>query len=164
MDSITKLDEHSTTLKWDIRFLRLALEISSWSKDPSTKVGAIAVNTKRQIVSTGYNGFPRGIVDSESRYSDRETKYRYVVHAEMNVIYNACYNGAHLDGATIYATSLPICDKCADGIIQVGIRRAVMIRDVWPEKWTRAWEMTAKKFDEAGISWVFIDKSLIYNK
>jgi len=67
--------------KWDYRFIKLAKEIASWSKDPSTKVGAIAVNDKR-IIATGYNGFPKGIEDSNNRLSDRETKLAFMVHAE----------------------------------------------------------------------------------
>ena len=85
---------------WDARYLDLAENVSSWSKDPSRKIGAVAVGSKGQILSQGYNGFPRGIDDSIERYNDKETKYRYVVHAEMNVVYNATYNGISLDGAT----------------------------------------------------------------
>ena len=60
--------------KWDLRFLELANHISSWSKDPSTKVGCIIVGADREIRSTGFNGFPRGIDDSEERLTDREEK------------------------------------------------------------------------------------------
>ena len=69
--------------KWDIRFLDLAQNISTWSKDPSRKIGCVAVGTNREILAQGYNGFPRGIADLPQRYEDRETKYQYVVHAEM---------------------------------------------------------------------------------
>ena len=87
--------------KWDLRYLKLAEEVSSWSKDPSSKIGAIAVGNKGQVLAQGYNGFPRGVIDKPEYYLDRETKYKYVVHAEMNVIYNATYNGVSLDGATM---------------------------------------------------------------
>ena len=112
--------------KWDIRYLQLAENIASWSKDPSTQIGAIAVGTKGQVLAQGYNGFPRGVEDRVEYYEDRETKYKYVVHAEMNVIYNATYNGVSLDGATLYVTGLPVCSDCAKGVIQVGIKRVVM--------------------------------------
>lgn len=107
--------------KWDKRYLELAREVASWSKDPSKKIGAIAVGSKGQVLSQGYNGFPRGIDDSKRRYEDRAIKYKYVVHAEMNVIYNATYNGISLDGATLYVYGLPVCSECAKGIIQTGI-------------------------------------------
>ena len=79
--------------KWDKRFLRVAQEISTWSKDPSKQIGAVAVNSDRRILATGYNGFPKGIEDSPERYIDRTIKYDLVVHAEMNCIYNATFNG-----------------------------------------------------------------------
>ena len=72
--------------KWDVRFLELADHISSWSKDPSTKVGCIIVGADREIRSTGFNGFPRGIDDSEERLTDREEKYPLICHAEENAI------------------------------------------------------------------------------
>jgi dCMP deaminase len=102
--------------------MAMAKEISSWSKDPNTQVGAVAVGDKGQILSQGYNGFPRGILDRPDRLNDRETKYKFVVHAEMNVIYNATYSGVSLDGAQLYVYGLPVCNECAKGIIQVGIK------------------------------------------
>ena len=145
--------------KWDLRYLQLAKEVSSWSKDPSTQIGAIAVGTKGQVLSQGYNGFPRGIEDRVSYYENRETKYKYVVHAEMNVIYNATYNGVSLDGATLYVTGLPVCSDCAKGIIQVGIRRVVMIEQNVPQKWIESWKTTASMFEQANIDWEFINVS-----
>ena len=88
--------------KWDIRYLELAKQLSTWSKDPSSKIGAVAIGDKGQVLSCGYNGFPRNIVDSGERLNDREQKYNYIVHAEMNVIYNASYNGVSLDNSTVY--------------------------------------------------------------
>ena len=120
--SIDKLKQ----LKWDERYLDLAESISSWSKDPSRKIGAVAVGQKGNVLAQGFNGFPRGISDSSDRYDDRTRKYELVVHAEMNVIYNATYNGVSLDGATLYVHGLPACAECAKGIIQVGIKRVVM--------------------------------------
>jgi dCMP deaminase len=138
---------------WDARYLDLAENVSSWSKDPSRKIGAVAVGSKGQILSQGYNGFPRGIDDSVERYNDKETKYRYVVHAEMNVVYNATYNGISLDGATLYVTGLPVCSECAKGIIQTGVKRVVMRATDVPEKWFVSFATTAKMFNEAGIEW-----------
>ena len=143
--------------KWYLRYLSLAEEVSSWSKDPSTKIGAIAVGSKGQVLSQGYNGFPRGIEDTISHYEDRETKYKYVVHAEMNVIYNATYNGVSLDGSTLYVTGLPVCSDCAKGVIQVGIKRVVMKEQEIPLKWVKSWKVTAGMFDQAMIDWEFIN-------
>lgn len=106
--------------------MQLAKEAASWSKDPSTKIGAVCIGSKGQVLSTGYNGFPRGIDDSLTRYYDRELKYKMVVHAEMNAIFNATYNGVSLDGSTMYVHGLPVCSDCAKGIIQVGVKRIVM--------------------------------------
>ena len=67
--------------KWDIRYMELARQISTWSKDPSKKIGAVVVSKTGQVLAQGYNGFPRGVTDSKERYEDREVKYKYVVHA-----------------------------------------------------------------------------------
>ena len=143
-------------MKWDIRYLKLAEEVSKWSKDPSSQIGAVAVGSKGQVLSQGYNGFPRGIGDSLSRYSIRETKYKYIVHAEQNVIYNATYNGVSLDGATLYVHGLPVCNHCALGVIQVGIKRVVMPKQKIKEQWVESWNMTQQLFDEAGVAYEFI--------
>jgi len=144
-------------MTWDERYLDLAENVSSWSKDPSRKIGAVAVGNKGQILSQGYNGFPRGISDNVERYNDKETKYRYVVHAEMNVIYNATYNGISLDGATLYVTGLPVCSECAKGIIQTGVKRVVMRATDVPEKWFISFATTAKMFNEANIEWELLE-------
>ena len=94
--------------KWDQRYLKLAYEVAQWSKDPSSKIGAVTVGAKGQVLSQGFNGLPRGLKDSFTRLHDRETKYKFVVHAEMNAIYNATYNGTSLDGSTLYVYGLPI--------------------------------------------------------
>ena len=136
--------------KWDARWLEIAGVVSTWSKDPSTKIGAIAVKDKR-LVSTGYNGFPRGIQDYDDRWNNREEKYKYVVHAEMNCIYNANYHNQSLKGSTMYIVGLPVCHECAKGIIQAGVVRVVAELKDAPLKWARSTEITEKMFKEAGI-------------
>jgi len=143
--------------KWDIRYLELAERVASWSKDPSRQIGAVAVGSKGQVLAQGFNGFPRGIIDTADRYANREIKYKYVVHAEMNVIYNATYNGVSLDGSTLYVSGLPVCSDCAKGIIQVGISKVVMKEQDIPQRWAESWGMTAGLFDEANINWEFIN-------
>jgi len=142
----------TNVMVWQQRYLDLAKQVSTWSKDPSRKIGAVAVGSKGQILSQGFNGFPRGILDSADRYSDRPTKYKLVVHAEMNVIYNATFNGVSLDGASLYVYGLPVCSECAKGIIQVGIKKVfIYTDDAVPAIWTEAFELTRDMFKEAGI-------------
>jgi dCMP deaminase len=141
--------------KWTRRYLDVAKSVATWSKDPSTKVGAVAVGSKGQILSQGYNGFPRGVKDTDDRYNIREEKYKYVVHGEMNCIYNACHSGASLAGATLYVTGLPVCSECAKGIIQVGINKVIMeFPKTIPEKWRESVQLTKQMFHEAGVSCV----------
>ena len=139
-------------MTWDQRYIDLAKHISSLSKDPSTKIGAVAIGKHGQILSTGYNGFPRKIDDLEERLNNRETKYKYTIHAEMNCIYNASLTGISLEGATLYVTGLPVCEKCALGIIQSGIKNVVMSfpKDL-PENWNISGQMAVEMFMEAGV-------------
>lgn len=144
-------------LKWHSRYLELAQQIASWSKDPSSKIGAIAVGSKGQVLAQGYNGFPRGIEDNESRFENKELKYKYVVHAEMNLIYNASYNGVSLDGSTVYVTGLPVCSECAKGLIQVGVQQVIMpTQEDTPDKWVESFKLSKELFEEAGVRWQFI--------
>tara|TARA_B100000575_G_scaffold161808_1_gene129281 strand:- start:73 stop:540 length:468 start_codon:yes stop_codon:yes gene_type:complete len=136
--------------KWDARWLEMAGIVSTWSKDPSTQIGAIAVRDKR-LISTGYNGFPRGIQDLDDRWNNREEKYKYVVHAEMNCIYNANYHNQSLKGSTMYIVGLPVCHECAKGIIQAGVIRVVAEFKDAPLKWAKSTEITEKMFKEADV-------------
>ena len=138
--------------KWDKRWLEIAKNISTWSKDPSTQIAAIAVKDKR-LIATGYNGFPRNIEDLDDRWNNREEKYKYVVHAEMNCIYNANYHNQSLKGSTMYVVGLPVCHECAKGIIQVGITRVVAHYDKLPLKWSKSNSITEKVFKEAGVKY-----------
>lgn len=108
-------------MTWDDRFIGLAEYVSSWSKDPSSKVGACIIGDRRRVVSLGFNGFPRGIKDDVERLNDRAVKYRLVSHAERNALDNA---ETSVVGATIYVTRHP-CSECAKSIVQRGIVRVV---------------------------------------
>ena len=138
--------------KWDNRWLEIAQLISTWSKDPSTQIAAIAVKDKR-LIATGYNGFPRNIKDLNDRWSNKEEKYKYVVHAEMNCIYNANYHNQSLKGSTMYVVGLPVCHECAKGIVQVGVTRVVTHYDKLPLKWSKSNSITEKMFKEAGVKY-----------
>lgn len=146
--------------KWDERFLRIAREVATWSKDPSRKIGAVIVGEQDQIIAQGFNGFPRGVNDSEERYNNREVKYKYVVHAEKNAIYNAGNSGATIRGSTIYVVGLPVCHECAKAIIQTGIRRVVMDTKHVENKdgqvdWNDSNQLALEMFDEAHIEYIF---------
>src|SRR5262245_42608666 len=106
---------------WHARFLSLAAHIAQWSKDPSTKCGAVIVRPNRTIVSVGYNGFPRGVEDTPYLLNDREEKYKRVVHAEMNAILFA----GVVKGYTLYTWPFLPCCHCATCVIQTGITSVI---------------------------------------
>lgn len=135
--------------KWTERFLALADHVSQWSKDPSTKVGAVIVRPNRTLVSVGYNGFPRGTEDYHQLLEDRATKIKRTVHAEVNAILTA---GETLTGCTLYVTPLYPCAACAGIIIQSGIRYVIarMASDV-PERWMEDFNTAARMFKEAHV-------------
>lgn len=136
-------------LKWDKRFLDLAQHISTWSKDMSTKVGAVITRNKR-LVSVGYNGFPEKVLDLTERYEDRAVKYKMIVHAERNAILFAQQS---LVGCTLYTYPFGPCSVCAGMIIQAGISRCVFPRmsEDLKKRWGPDIEMATKMFAEAGI-------------
>jgi len=135
--------------KWDHRFLNLAAHISGWSKDPSTKCGALITKDKR-ILSLGFNGFPDGIFDSTKRLSNREIKYQLVVHAETNAL---LFSKHDLTGATIYTWPFPPCCRCAVNIIQAGLIRVVAPTPSGELKtrWKDDLEMAKVLYSEVGI-------------
>jgi len=140
--------------KWDIRFLKLAELVSSWSKDPSTKCGAVIVRPDLSVASVGYNGFPRGCDDDHKIYENRELKYSRVVHAEVNAIL-ACREPMH--GYTLYSWPPgigPSCDRCTTCIIQAGIKRVVHVRiesSDFNDRWKIACEAGLRMFREARV-------------
>lgn len=144
--------------KWDKRFLNLCVHISAWSKDPNTKVGAVITRPDNTIVSLGYNGFPRGVVDDESRYADRQTKYRFVVHAEANAILNAKQD---LKGCTLYVAPMFPCNECAKLICQSGVSSVVSINDDSRVHWAAALKDAKQMFNEAAINWVIYDRKVL---
>lgn len=136
--------------KWTLRFMNLAKEISSWSKDPSSKVGAIIVDDDRRILSTGYNGFPSGISD-DNRLQNREEKYPLVIHAEMNALLSALNNGVSVRNSTLFVYNLPICSDCCKSIIQAGIKKVVIMKADESNRWYDNWVRSKSYFQEAGI-------------
>lgn len=108
--------------KWIKRFLGLAAHVAMWSKDPSTKTGAIIVSPKNMIISLGYNGFPQGVADDPKDYANRATKYERIIHSEVNAILAA---RADLAGCTLYCFPLMPCSRCAAQVIQSGVSTVV---------------------------------------
>ncbi|MBT5594381.1 MAG: dCMP deaminase family protein [Euryarchaeota archaeon] len=137
--------------KWDIRFLELAKHISGWSKDPSTKVGCVVVGEDREIRSTGFNGFPRGISDDSERLTDRSKKYPLICHAEENAIMHAARIGISLKGSTAFVT-WPPCSRCARSLIQAGVQEIVYPEtDGIPERWLEDFNISNGMLLEAGV-------------
>jgi dCMP deaminase len=136
---------------WDRRFLGLAEHVAGWSKDPSTKVGCVIVGPDREVRSTGFNGFPRGIADTPERLNNREIKYKLVVHGEMNAILHAARIGMSLKGCTAY-TTLPSCSQCAIAIIQAGIVEAVYPDGLdIPDRWKIDFDLGSEYLNEGGV-------------
>lgn len=143
------------TRKWDVRFLQMALLVSGWSKDPSTKVGAVIADDKYRIVGLGYNGFPRGISDDPELYANRELKYERVIHGEINALMNA---NKPVDGCTLYEVPFFSCSRCTVQIIQAGIKRIVYPvhkkgSPLWDkqQRWQDSINTAVLMCDEAGI-------------
>ena len=130
--------------KWDHRFLRLAREVASWSKDPSTKVGAVLVSPDKLKVAIGYNGFPRDMADTPELYSNREEKYSRIIHGEKNAKNNALRMGVmDLNGWTLYTWPFASCDRCFVEIADSGVQRFVAPKV--PKELAERWEPILSK-------------------
>lgn len=146
------MDKRADYISWDEYFMGVALLASQRSKDPSTQVGACIVDEEKRILSTGYNGFPQGCSDDAFPWnrdeSLGETKYQFVVHAELNAILNA--SGKKLAGSIVYVGLFP-CNECAKAIIQSGIKEVVYLSD----KYHNTPSMTASRrmLDAAGVKY-----------
>jgi dCMP deaminase len=131
---------------WDLRFIDLAKLVSTWSQDPSTKVGSVITDSDNRIVSIGYNGFPKGIKDDE-RLDNRDLKYKMVLHAEENAILFAKQS---LVGCIIYTHPLLPCSNCAARLIQAGIKRVVSV-PFDQERWKENLSLSVSLLEEAGV-------------
>lgn len=129
---------------WKSYFYHMALHAAKLSKDPSTKVGCVLVDSEHlNVLSTGFNGMPRKVKDTQERYHDRETKLKLIIHAEANAIANACRSGATLHGCTAFIT-LPPCPQCAGLMIQAGVKKIISPP---PDKDSRWYELNHLAFD-----------------
>ena len=146
-------------INWDEYFMGIAMLAAKRSKDPNTQVGACIVSPDNIIISTGYNGMPKGCSDDEFPW-DREgqrdmTKYPYVVHAELNAILNA--NGRDLRGSRIYVALFP-CNECAKAIIQSGISEVLYLSDKYKD--TMLNMVSKRMLDAAGVKYTKLSTSV----
>ena len=144
-------------LSWPRYFFTLAESISKKSKDESTQVGCVLTNKDNEILSVGFNGFPRGVKDLKERYSNRELKYKLIVHSEMNAVAIAAKNGHRLEGSRLFIAWLP-CSSCAKILIQTGITEINIDglskqynNKELQERWKEEIDLSTLMFNEAGV-------------
>jgi dCMP deaminase len=137
-----------TATKWDKRFLELAQLTAGWSKDPRRQIGCVIVDEDKNVLSGGFNGFPRGVKDDE-RLADRELKNRIIVHAEANAVATAARNGHSIKGATAYVTWHP-CGQCTGLLIQAGVKRIVFSGDTDDPNWIESFDLGRELCEETG--------------
>ena len=142
--------------KWDYRFLDMAKHIADWSRDPSTRVGAVAVRDRR-VLSTGYNGLPQGVADLPGRLNDREEKLLRTVHAEANIVAQAARNGVSLNGSTVYVWPFLPCNSCCTLLIQAGVTRVVAPEFPIPDRWKRSFDVSIDMFRETGVELILLE-------
>lgn len=138
---------------WDEHFLKIAKLCSEMSKDPSTKVGAAIMAPDKSVVSTGYNGFPSTVKDTEEMLTDRQIKYKHIVHAEENALRFAKPWSKNLSNCTLYTTLFP-CHNCYKIIKQSGIKRIVTLEpgDEHIKRWGESWNLVKEEAKEDNIT------------
>lgn len=142
----------ASTDKWDKRWLNLAEQTGMWSKDRRHKVGCIIVGSANQVLSTGYNGFPRGIDDEIDERHEQPAKLDWTEHAERNAIFNAARLGSPLEGSTVYATLFP-CIACSRAIIQIGAATLVTYApNISHHRWGREFVFSLALLEESGVT------------
>ncbi len=136
--------------KWDRRFIGLAKCVSEWSKDKSTKVGSVIFDDDNRIISLGYNGLPKGVVDSDERIQNRDVKLRIFNHSELNAI---LFSQRSLKGTNIAVYPFQPCSNCASAIIQVGIKKCIapIMSEEIKSRWKDSCELAEQIFSEAGV-------------
>jgi dCMP deaminase len=147
-------------MKWDEYFINIAQQVKLKSKDERTQIGVVIVGKDNEIVSTGYNSFPRGINDDLLERQERPEKYFWFEHAERNAIYNAARIGVSTLGTTMYMTCDLSCADCARAIINSGISKVVFSRSTkeWPEIWKQSAKRSMTMFNEAGVEIEYYDE------
>lgn len=139
-----------------LKFFPVASALALLSKDRSTKVGAVALGEDYEILSTGYNGMPRGVDDEVEHRHERPVKYYYHSHAEENLVAQAARNGVRLKGSTVLVTSLFPCTTCSRLLIQAGVVRIIAPRPDVDPRWAEQAEHAIVMLREAGVEVVHI--------
>ena len=140
-----------------IKYFKLAQHVAElFSKDPNTKVGAIAIAPDTlHVKSIGYNGFPRNLNEEQNKWQ-RPEKYKYVVHAEANIICNATLNGICLQNSILVVTLFP-CNECAKLIIQSGIKTIISKEpNLENSSWSESFKISYNMFNELGINIILL--------
>jgi dCMP deaminase len=146
-------------MNWKDYYRNIAHAVKLKSKDNNTKIGAVIVGKTNEIISTGYNSYPKGIDDNVKERQERPEKYYWFEHAERNAIYNAARTGVSTEGATMYLTCGWPCADCARGIINAGIKTVCIepgagaVGLMWDEHFKR----TEVMFKEAGVEVIFYE-------
>lgn len=141
-------------MEWKDYFIGIAEQVKLKSKDQSTQIGAVIVGKDKEILTTGYNSFPRGLDDTKQERQERPEKYFWFEHAERNAIYNAARIGVSLKESTTYLTSGLPCMDCARGLIQSGVKKVVCKKDCTTknkDKWLEQQEKSLILFSECGV-------------
>jgi len=142
-------------MNWKEYFRNIAQQVKLKSKDERTQIGAVIVGEDNEIVSTGYNSFPRGISDDVNERQERPEKYYWFEHAERNAIYNAARIGVSTKGTTMYLTCGIPCADCCRGIINAGITKIVCeVGEAGAKgaKWEQSGKRSLQMFEEAGVA------------
>jgi dCMP deaminase len=144
-------------MNWSTYFTNIAEQVKLKSKDQRTQIGAVIVGHDHEIVSTGYNSFPRGINDDIPERQERPEKYFWMEHAERNAIYNAARIGVSTKGTTMYLTCDVPCADCTRGIINAGIIRIVLTAGGGAQstKWDESAKRSLQMFNEANIEVIY---------
>lgn len=138
-------------MTWNDKFIGLCNHIATWSKDTSTKVGAVIVNKDNRILSIGYNGFPVGVNDDVKERHQRPEKYRWTIHAEENAIASSSRLGISLKDCILYCNYKP-CEHCSKLIIQSGVSKVIYQNEVVNSQKDSACEsITETLFKEANV-------------
>lgn len=145
-------------MEWTNYFLGIAEQVKLKSKDESTQIGAVIVGKDKEILSTGYNSFPRGLDDNLSERQERPEKYYFMVHAEANAIVNAAKNGISINGSKIFLTCGIPCSECTKLIINSGIKEIIcknVDNDVKGDIWAKSKEKSIEMIKECNIKLSF---------
>lgn len=161
---ITHVSNAQQLSKWDFRFLTLAAHVASWSKGPRTCVGAVIAGADKRVAAMGFNGAPAGFDDDKFLLMSREEQHKIVVHAERNALAHMSDRDRYLAQMglryTLYVSPMLPCEKCAEKIIESGIKRVVAKCGQMSQDWHESAERAFTLFEAAGVEVVVFANQL----